>query len=163
MDTPTAADEHGEDEDVEDVGPLSLPDADADQDEEILPPADANDWTDEQWIAWLAATDANPDTDAEEEADTEAEPTFGKRVTGSIGGQLLAGGMLGMANAIYGKQDEQIGVVQPAADEDDDDPLQVILDLEFPERSVAIIRSPRQQDEHPSAGSDETDEADEPK
>ena len=121
--------------------------------ENLLPPADANDWTDEQWIAWLAATDAE-ETEGSG-SDEHTEPTVTQKITGSIGGQLLAGGMLGVANAIYGKQNEQIGVVQPAGDaEDDDDPFVVHLDPEFPERSVAIIRTGRHAPDHPSVGTD---------
>jgi hypothetical protein len=101
-----------------------------------VPPADPNEWTDQQWIEWLKATD------------TEAGPngefpvgTVGSRIARSSAGQVLGQAMLGLAQAIYGPQDEeQVIIVEGAGEGDDDEPFNVQLDFEHPERSQIVFR-----------------------
>lgn len=98
------------------------------------PPPDAEQWTDEQWLDWLVATD--PDN---------AEPGPGAprpgRIASSRGGQFLGNAMLGVANALYGRKDADVVIVHEASGEpDDDEPIEVRLDPEHPERSEVIIR-----------------------
>lgn len=98
------------------------------------PPADPNDWTDEQWIEWLKATDADSD---------RAHPpaTVAARVAHSTGGQLLGITMLGLSQAIYGQRNDKPAIVLEASSEpEEDDVVTVHLDFDHPEQSVAIIR-----------------------
>lgn len=105
----------------------------------VEPPADANEWTDEQWLDWLKATDADPSE--------EYPPSVAERIIESIPGQLLGQAMLGMARAIYGRQDEDVIIVAEGNGETiDDEPFSVRLDHDHPEQS-SIVFKPGQ---HPS-------------
>ncbi len=100
------------------------------------PPEDPEQWTDEQWLEWLKATD-----DQEEPDDRPATPMG--RVTRSSGGQALGQAMLGMANAVFGRQDDDMVVVEEAPDgPGDDEPFTVHLDPDHPERSTVVVRRP---------------------
>jgi hypothetical protein len=100
------------------------------------PPADPEEWTDEQWIAWLKATDSA--------AGGEADPkpaTLGGRVAHSSGGQVLGQAMLGMAYAIYGRHDDEVVIVAEGDSEpDEDEPFTVHLDRDHPERSAVVFK-----------------------
>jgi len=102
------------------------------------PPADPEDWTDEQWIAWLEATDPAPRGGR----DGAAPPaTTVGRITHSTGGHLLGQAMLGLADAISGRNhDEVVVVVDADTEEDADEPFRVRLDPEHPERSSVVFR-----------------------
>ena len=103
----------------------------------VEPPVDANEWTDEQWLAWLKATDADP---AEEHPSSVMD-----RIIDSTPGQLLGQAMLGMARAIYGRQDEDVIIVAEGNGEtSDDEPFRVRLDHDHPEQS-SIVFKPGQQ------------------
>jgi hypothetical protein len=100
-----------------------------------IPPFDPEEWTDEQWLAWLKATDqiAGRDVDIPE--------SVASRVAKSAPGQVLGQAMLGLAQAIYGKHDEDVTIVEEApSDPTDDDGFIVTLDFENPERSAVIFR-----------------------
>lgn len=99
------------------------------------PPVDADVWTEEQWLAWLRATD-----DTEREAlPTPSAPRF--RRDGRGGGGALGNAMLGLAYALYGRPDDQPAVVVEGSGQgDDEDELQVHLDRDDPERSSVVIR-----------------------
>jgi hypothetical protein len=100
------------------------------------PPPDPDDWTDEQWIAWLKQTDATV-------AEAAAPPVtaFG-RLTHSSGGSVLGQAMLGMADALYGREkNEVVIVVEGSGQPVDDEPFAVHLDPDHPERSVVVLRS----------------------
>ncbi|MFZ1063111.1 MAG: hypothetical protein WAN30_06525 [Acidimicrobiales bacterium] len=100
------------------------------------PPEDANAWTDEQWIEWLKATDADAGPDGELPVATVAS-----RLARSSAGQVLGQAMLGLAQAIYGPRDEdQVIVVEGAGEPEDDEPFNVTLDFEHPERSQIVFR-----------------------
>lgn len=94
------------------------------------PPRDPNEWTDEQWLEWLKATDIDAGLI------DESTSTVMQRIVQSSPGQVLGQAMLGMANAIYGRRDDDIViVVEGNGETGDDEPFAVQLDREHPERS----------------------------
>lgn len=97
------------------------------------PPADAEEWTDEQWLAWLEDTDA----------DGEPHPRVVARWRQRPGASLLGAAMLGLRDAIYGRPDDEVVIVAdaPGGPPDDDAPV-VHLDPEHPERSQVRLRRP---------------------
>jgi hypothetical protein len=98
------------------------------------PPADASEWSDDQWLSWLRATD-DP---ADHEPPTKPSPI--RRLQSSAGGRIIGSAMLGLAAAL-GKEEEPTFVERKAAgDPSEDDDLQVHLDPDHPERSTAILR-----------------------
>jgi hypothetical protein len=100
------------------------------------PPADAEEWTDEQWLAWLVATDDEPPA-------PPASPL--NRVTRSSGGFVLGQAMLGMAQAIYGRKDDHVVIVAEGKGEpDDEEDFTVHLDPDHPERSYVQFRDRRE-------------------
>ena len=100
------------------------------------PPADPEEWTDDQWLAWLRATDAPT------EAGARPVTPLG-RGTHSPGGAVLGLAMLGMANAIYGRLDNEVVIVAEGDSEPDKDaPFSVHLDPDHPERSTVVFREP---------------------
>ena len=103
------------------------------------PPVDPEEWTPEQWIAWLKATDeAN---DPASQATRPGPATTMGRVVSSGGGQVVGSAMLGMAQAIYGvEEDEVVQVVKANTDLDDDELFVVHLDPDHPERSTVTYR-----------------------
>lgn len=100
------------------------------------PPADPEAWSDEQWLAWLRATDA----DAPGRGDAGPVTAAG-RVTHSTGGQLLGQAMLGLSYAIYGRRDDEVVIVAEGESEpEEDEPFSVHLDPDHPERSSVVFR-----------------------
>ncbi len=100
------------------------------------PPADPDDWTDEQWIEWLQKTDA-PDA-----GDVARPVTALGRLAHSSPGSVLGQAMLGMATAIYGREETKVVIVADGGSQPDEDkPFAVRLDPEHPERSVVVFRS----------------------
>jgi hypothetical protein len=98
------------------------------------PPDDPEEWTDEQWLAWLKATDDLAES---------PEPSLGTgpRITRSAGGQVLAQAMLGMAQAIFGRQDDEIVIVSEGdAEPEGEQPFTVHLVPDHPERSYVEFR-----------------------
>ena len=104
--------------------------------DDVEPPADPNDWTDEQWLEWLKATD---------EPSGESEEVFSKvmkRVVESTPGQVLGQAMLGLSQAIYGRHDESVTiVVEGNGETSDDEPFSVRLDPDHPERSSVVFKA----------------------
>ncbi len=97
----------------------------------VEPPSDPNEWTDEKWLEWLRATDDVP-FDELEESISEAVT----RIVQSTPGQVIGLAMLGMAQAIYGRQDDEIVIVVDGSGESaDDEPFAVRLDFDHPELS----------------------------
>jgi hypothetical protein len=98
------------------------------------PPHDPEDWTDEQWLAWLEATDPDHDTDtAPRLAAWRDHPV----------GSVLGAAMLGLRDAIYGRVDNEVAIVQEAGgDPPDDDLHDIHLDPDHPERSEVVVRPP---------------------
>jgi hypothetical protein len=99
------------------------------------PPSDPDEWSDEQWIEWLKKTDS---ADA---AEVRPVTALG-RVTHSAGGSMLGQAMLGMASALYGREENEIVIVSEGSSQPDEDkPFAVHLDPEHPERSVVVFRN----------------------
>ncbi len=104
------------------------------------PPVDPEEWTDEQWLAWLEATDPDPAHRPTPEEEAEKGPvSLGARLTRSSGGAVLGSAMTGLAQAMYGQNDEQVEVTE-APDQPEDEDLVVHLDRDHPERSVAVVK-----------------------
>jgi len=76
-------------------------------------------------------------------SDTAEEPferpidRFRRSTTGSI----LAAGLLGLGDALEGRRDrEDPAIMSEAPEREPGRPLEVTLDFEHPERSVAVVR-----------------------
>jgi hypothetical protein len=99
------------------------------------PPADAEAWTDAQWIAWLNATDLIGLEDSDGQPVTRAG-----RAVHSPGGRALGQSMLGLAYAIYGRPEEKPAIVVGASSEPvPDAPFTLHLDVDHPERSFVVL------------------------
>ncbi len=95
------------------------------------PPADPEEWSDEEWLAWLKATDPHR---------TYGPVTTLGRLTHSTGGRLLGQAMVGLANAISGGQEDEVAIVAEGPSEPGKDgPYRLHLDFEHPERSTAVF------------------------
>jgi len=94
------------------------------------PPADAEAWTDEQWIAWLEATDAE-----EDEAGAPRLRSGARRPA-----SMLGVAMLGLRDLIYGRVEEAAIVVDCGGDPPRGDTPEVHLDPDHPERSTVVVR-----------------------
>jgi hypothetical protein len=97
------------------------------------PPQDPEDWTDEQWLAWLEATDPSHD----EPATAPRLAAWREHPVGSV----LGAAMLGLRDAIYGKPKDEVVIVQEASGDPPNDELHDIrLDPDHPERSEVVVR-----------------------
>ena len=106
------------------------------------PPENPDDWTDEQWIAWLKATDSGP-----YKGDELPVSTLGAKLARSSSGQALGQAMLGLAAAIYGpKDDDQVIIVEGNSSPEDDEPFAVLLDFDHPEQSSIVFRADEKDD-----------------
>lgn len=107
------------------------------------PPADPEAWTDEQWLAWLRATDGEGfgGGDGEEEGTTTRMTAFTRGPTG----RALGAAMIGLRNALYGGKKDEIVVVADAGGDPPNDPElhDVHLDPDHPERSEVIVHTRR--------------------
>jgi len=102
----------------------------------VQPPSDPNEWTDEKWLEWLKATDVLP---LEEPEESISEVV--KRIVQSTPGQVIGQAMLGMAQALYGRQQDEIVIVVESDGEcADDEPFAVRLDFEHLERSMVEFK-----------------------
>jgi hypothetical protein len=100
------------------------------------PPDDPEAWTDDQWLAWLEATDDAGTTAAG--AGERPPPSWKQASTGT---QLLASAMLGMAEAIYGPNSNEVELVAETPGEPlDDDPIEVHFDPSDPAAGRVILR-----------------------
>ena len=116
------------------------------------PPADPEAWTDEEWLAWLRATDgAGFGGDDDAEGGTETKMTAFTRRSGA---RALGAAMIGLRNAMYGvKEDEIVVVADAGGDPPGDDELHdVHLDPDYPERSEVIVHPDRAGDRTEPAG-----------
>lgn len=100
------------------------------------PPERPEDWTDEQWLAWLEETDRDGEGD---DGGRRPEPT-GTSGPASFPTQVMRAAMVGMAEAIYGPKEEPAIVMEAAGSPPRDDGLDVHLDPQHPEQSVAVVR-----------------------
>lgn len=92
------------------------------------PPQDPDDWSEEQWLEWLAQAPQDPETG-------RAHPLT--RAASTPGGTMLGAAMLGLEQAIYGERPKPEVVVVADADGldlgdldlDPDDPSESRLNL----------------------------------
>lgn len=96
-------------------------------------PDDPQDWTDEEWLAWLAAGDVVVD-------EAPLPPPGRPSLKDGLGAKMLAASMRGLHDAMYGPKDEPAVVIEASGDPPTDDPLDVHLDPDDPGRSVARVR-----------------------
>ncbi len=97
------------------------------------PPADPNEWSDEQWIEWLVATD--------EAAEIDTAPSVLKKAASTKSGQVLGQAMLGMANEIYGTKEIQVQIVVENKEKSlEEESFVVNLDFENPESSTVSFK-----------------------
>jgi hypothetical protein len=88
------------------------------------PPDDPDDWTEEQWMEWLASVPPDPETG-------RAHPL--SRARSSAGGTVLGAAMFGLEQAMYGERPKVEIVAE--ADADGLDLGDLDLDLEDPASS----------------------------
>lgn len=105
-----------------------------------MPPADAEEWTDEQWLEWLSETDELFPAQVE-------TPPPRRGISGSRTGNLLGNAMVGVANALYGRKDNEVVIVGEAPGPLGDEELEVHLDPDDPEKSEVIVRRRPQADD----------------
>jgi hypothetical protein len=108
--------------------------ASPDEDPEVGPPSDAEDWTDEQWLEWLVATD---DAGTADGVEPQGPVTSVGRLKASSGGQILGNAMSGLAAALSGEKEDQVMVVEAPSDPEDESTVH--LDFEHPERSRVVL------------------------
>ena len=107
---------------------------------DVEPPADPNEWTDDQWLAWLKATDIVHTEDPGDPEDAISKVM--KRVVESTPGVVLGQAMLGLSQAMYGRHDDDVViVVEGSGEPGDDEPFAVRLDPEHPERSAVVFKA----------------------
>jgi hypothetical protein len=100
------------------------------------PPENADDWSNEEWLEWLKATDSVEDaSEVRDEPRSTAPP-----IVRSAGGQVLGQAMIGLANALYGPKDDNVAIVEEASEPEPDEPFTLHLDPDHPERSSVIFK-----------------------
>ena len=101
-----------------------------------MPPLDEDDWSDDQWLAWLRES-------AGDDPEPPAAPSrVARRGPGrSIGMTILAGGLIGVQEALYGPRDEEPTLVVEAGEPGPDE-MEVHLDPE--DRPASWVRLPRE-------------------
>lgn len=109
------------------------------------PPVDPQDWTDEQWLAWLEETDGDPSArPIPSEAGEDEPPTVGERVRASPSARGLGGAMIALHEIFYKPKDEEVVIMAEAgADPPDPDALDLDLVPDHPEESTATIPAHR--------------------
>jgi hypothetical protein len=85
-----------------------------------MPPLDDDDWSDEQWLAWLRET-------AGQEPPPPPRQVARRGPGRSIGMTILAGGLIGVQEALYGPRDEEPTLVVQAGEPGPDE-MEVHLD-----------------------------------
>jgi hypothetical protein len=88
------------------------------------PPEGDDDWTEEQWLEWLANAPADPEM---------GRATRLTRATHTPSGTVLGAAMLGLDQALYGERPKAEIVVEADANGADDGDLE--LDLDDPSAS----------------------------
>ncbi|MHB8671530.1 MAG: hypothetical protein ACYDAD_13405 [Acidimicrobiales bacterium] len=118
--------------------------------EQAAPPDDAEDWTHEQWLEWLRATDPDPGTPILRRPGISPDRPLGSR--------LLGAAMLGMFEAVYGpRQQDEVVIVVESGEDTEPEPMEVHLVPEHPEESSVVLRPWLREDpqqERPARGPD---------
>ena len=92
------------------------------------PPEDPDDWTEEQWMEWLASVPPDPET---------GHAHFLTRAASSSGGSVLGAAMFGLEQAIYGERPKAEIVAE--ADANGSDEGDIDLDEDDPAASRITI------------------------
>ncbi|HUP69259.1 MAG TPA: hypothetical protein VM142_05525 [Acidimicrobiales bacterium] len=109
------------------------------------PPADPQDWTDEQWLEWLEATDGQAAVPGDEGDRAGERPTVRDRVRSSPAARGMGGAMIALHEIFYKPKDDEVVIVaQAGGDPPDPDALDLDLDPDHPEASTATIPVGRQ-------------------
>ena len=88
------------------------------------------------------AFDANRPTDDEDAAGRPPERPVDRFRRGALG-SVVAAGLLGLRDALEGRPErEDVTIVSEAPEGEDGPTLDVHLDPDHPERSVAVLRNP---------------------
>lgn len=99
---------------------------------ESIPPDDAEEWSDEQWLDWLN------DTDPAAIGEPPARPPAARpRSTGS---QMLYAAMFGLHEVIYGTQEEVTVLEEAGGEPDEPRGLEVHVEPDSPETSTVVVR-----------------------
>jgi hypothetical protein len=93
------------------------------------PPPNPDDWTDEQWMEWLRATEPVEETDRR---------VYAPKLSSS-GATVLGAAMMGLEQAMYGVVAKPEVTVEVDADGQDDG-IKVMLDPDDPTQSTVVIR-----------------------
>jgi hypothetical protein len=96
-----------------------------------LPPDNPDDWSEDEWLEWLA------------EVDSEAPPDTvnPRRRQRSAAASVLGAAMLGLHQAMYGEQQTDIVmVVESDGDPPDPQTVEVHLDPDDPDASTVMVR-----------------------
>jgi hypothetical protein len=100
-------------------------------------PDDPEEWTDEEWLAWLEEGDAAERAAAAARPERPSLPTWRK---GPVAAQFLAASMIAIGDAIYGPREEPAIIVQAPGEPPGDEGFDVQLDPEKPDESVILVR-----------------------
>jgi hypothetical protein len=106
------------------------------------PPIDPDDWSDEEWQAFLQATAAEVEADG---AASDEGAVGYRKLRQSAGGSVLGAAMLGIEQAIYGERPKEEVVVEADSDDpnrdlslyDPDDPRTATISLAAEPREAA--------------------------
>lgn len=94
---------------------------------------------------------SEPESDAEVDAEVDAADGWERpvdRFRRTATGSVLAAGLLGLGNALQGRPDrEEVTIVSEAPAQPAHGNIELVLDPEHPERSVAIVRLPPSDDD----------------
>ncbi len=117
------------------------------------PPVDPQDWTDEQWLEWLEATDGEAAVPGDDSGPGGGRRTVADRVRSSPAARGMGGAMVALHEIFYKPKDDEVVIVAQAGGEPPDpDALELDLDPDHPEASTATIPASRQK-RRGSAGS----------
>ena len=103
-------------------------------------PENPEDWTDEEWLDWLAEGDAEERRRAESGEGKPERPPLPSWRKRTIAGQIVAASMIGVAEALYGKKEEPAIVIEASGEPPGDEGFDVELDPDRPDESVVTIR-----------------------
>ncbi len=111
------------------------------------PPEDPEEWSDEQWIAWLEATDPESAGSPEE---AQGPVVRGSKVIRSSGGVVLGAAMSGLAEILQGQNEPEVVVVAEGPEGTEDRDFTVTLGPDGSGRSVVRVRRPAPKSDPPS-------------
>lgn len=94
-----------------------------------VPPFDPDDWTDEQWMEWLRAT---------ESTEVEDRRVYAPKLS-SAGATVLGAAMMGLQKGMYGDVDKPEVTIEADADGQDDG-IKVVLDPDDPSQSTIVVK-----------------------